>query len=1199
MNKRQRHTSRSGEKHRAASDRSELLIRELFRTPERYLRSVHLERDFDDLAALDHYIVTPPMAGAFNRIVEGLRHGSGRRAWRVTGDYGSGKSSFALALAHLLRDPAASSLARLRHVVDFRGLGVRQPRFVPVLVTGARESIVPAIARTVGRTIQQIDQKRGRGRAPRALVTLMARASEISRGGEDIGALLELLTSFTAYVAGAGQSGVLLVLDELGKFLEHAALHPEREDVYVLQRLAETAARSGDQPLIVLGLLHQGFQAYSERLPITARHEWEKVSGRFEEIVFDQPLAHTAALVAGALNVQTARVPRGVVRSSRGIKQAMLTTGWYNGASARADVPDPLSLFPLHPTMLPVLVRFFARFGQHERSLFSFLLSSEPFALQTFADRRAGADSWYRLADFYDYIRAAFGHRLAGASYRSQWLRIVGIIDGVTGVDALDLRLLKTVAVLNVLDAEHLLASESVLRAAVAGDEAGIIRALTTLKKRGVLFDRGAAGGYCLWPNTSVNLETAFEAAQRALGPLESVAGHIAQYLDTSPLLARRHYIETGTMRYFEPRYADVSSLKDAVLRATDADGVVVVALCDGSAEQMAAEGFTTTPEAVGRPDVLIAVPQPLIGLVADLQDARCWQCVMENTPELANDPYATSEVSRQVAASHQTVRTKLNSFIGLRGGQQISDVAWVRAGQPIEVQPGRLLAVLSDVCDELYSCAPRIRNELLNRRTLSSAAAAARMRLVERMFKAADQPQLGIAASKAPPEKSMYLSVLKAGAVHREESGRYLLGEPPSGCDPLHLRPALTHVLKTLEDADGHRVPVTKIVHTLQVRPFGVRSGVIPLLLAVVVTTRTHELAVYENGTFLQRFGPTDFLRLVKLPTAFEFQLCRVTGVRTEVFERLVEVFATERLGGRPAELLDVVTPLCVFAAQLPESTRRAHDLPAVAASVRNALLAAQEPGTLLFHDLPLACGVGAFSPDKRSEPKRVHGFVSTLRNALDELRAAYPQLLGRLAERVANALGGSSTSGDAPVLDRVHTAERATRVAMAAREPRLRAFAHRLADVGLAGDAWIEALGSFLISKPPARWAPGDEARSRDELDLLMATFRRVEGLAFAVGEASAATALRIALTAGDGGEAIRVVHTRPDDERAVEAAAARIAESLPESGELRIAALSRVLWSQLEATGACNTTAAPKEDAVRDPVEEPLRFGSGVRR
>jgi len=258
------------------------------------------------------------------------------------------------------------------------------------------------------------------------------------------------------------------------------------------------------------------------------RLEWEKVAGRYDEITFDQPLAHMAALVAGALNVDRALISEDIATAAEGVRTAMLETGWYGSARS---VLAPLELYPLHPTLLPVLVRFFARFGQHERSLFSFLLSSEPFGLQSFAERPATGDSWYRLPDFYDYIRSVFGHRLAGASYRSHWLRITETLDRVTDVDALTLRVLKTVAVLNVLDAEHLLATDAVLAAAIAdGDAEGAVgRAVAGLKRRGLLFHRGAAGGYCLWPSTSVSLESAFASAQRTLGPMDRVTAEASK----------------------------------------------------------------------------------------------------------------------------------------------------------------------------------------------------------------------------------------------------------------------------------------------------------------------------------------------------------------------------------------------------------------------------------------------------------------------------------------------------------------------------------------------------------------------------------------------------------------------------------------------------------------------------------------------
>src|SRR5262249_35702739 len=151
--------------------------------------------------------------------------------------------------------------------------------------------------------------------------------------------------------------------------------------------------------------------------------------------------------------------------------------------------------------------------------------------------------------------------------------------------------------------------------------------------------------------------------------------------------------------------------------------------------------------------------------------------------------------------------------------------------------------------------------------------ASAARMRLIEGLFAAGDRPLLGIDARKAPPEKSMYLSVVARAKIHVERDGAFHVTEPTAKDDPLRLRPALDHLVNRIELARGDRVRVDALLAGLRVPPFGVRSGVAPLLLAILLRTRGHELAIYENGTFLHRFGASDFLRLTKVPGVFEIQ--------------------------------------------------------------------------------------------------------------------------------------------------------------------------------------------------------------------------------------------------------------------------------------------------------------------------------------
>src|SRR5262249_36380140 len=139
------------------------------------------------------------------------------------------------------------------------------------------------------------------------------------------------------------------------------------------------------------------------------------------------------------------------------------------GVSLKEIAPG---LYPLHPTVLPILVRLFSRFGQNERSLYSFLLSDEPHALQVFARQPAVPGRFYRIHHLYDYARAAFGHRLAVQSYRSHWSQIESVVESFPRDDERALNVLKTVAALNLIDSSDHLATEDTLALAVAGTEA-------------------------------------------------------------------------------------------------------------------------------------------------------------------------------------------------------------------------------------------------------------------------------------------------------------------------------------------------------------------------------------------------------------------------------------------------------------------------------------------------------------------------------------------------------------------------------------------------------------------------------------------------------------------------------------------------------------------------------------------------------
>lgn len=1147
-------------------------ISDVFNIANRFLRSAHIERDFYDPTALSGYVVTDFARSSLDRFGSGLKPRSGQRAWRMTGHYGSGKSSFALLLAHWLAGRDSDLPPQIRKVVDFRHFGGSRPRFVPVLVTCARQPLATSILKSLYRTTSELY---GRGAKPK-VVTSIRHIIEAKKEPTDEEIFELVLQVNSQIIVDSKGSGLLLILDEVGKVLEFAALHPERQDVFLLQRLAEAASRSGDKPLFVVSLLHQGFSAYADHLDQSAEREWEKIAGRFEEIVFDQPVEQIGDLIASALNVSAEKIPK---NQSNELKQAMegaAALGWFGAASSKALADLAERLYPLHPAVLPVLIRTFRRFGQNERSLFSFLLSNEPFGLQAFAGKRLQDGEVYRLHNFYDYVRANFGYRFAVQSYRSHWNLIDSVIESFATENELHVKILKTVGILNLLNDGDLLASdESVVCALSALNQAEqkhvriAIQKLRTGKR--VLWDRGRSWGLCLWPHTSVDLDKAYEDARRATNTPRRVATLIKDYLETRPIVARRHYIETGNLRHCAVRYCSVAELARLVEDdGTDADGLIIIPLCETPKERQAALECVKHPALAKRQTWLLAVPQPLNNLASLVQEVQRWEWISTNVLELNADKYARDEVARQKNAARSQLERRVQSFIGLKQFTGQMTLEWFYKGSPRKISDGRaLLEEISRIFQNTYELAPHIHNELVNRRSLSSAAAAARTRLIERMFSYGAEPLLGMDHGKKPPEMSMYLSVLQNTGLHQQHGSVWRIGEPHHKTDTkCRVIPALRRIREIVQQKPDIRVNVAALFEDLRRPPYGVRDGIIPLLLTVFAIAHEKDVAFYKDGTFLRELNGEAMLVLTKAPERFDIQYCKIEGVRAELFERLLAVLEVRPSKNREVELLDVVKRLCIFVAQLPAYVLNTKKIQPTALAVRDAILGAREPAKLVFMDLPKACGFEPVSA-KASGSKPIQPFVRVLKLALDDLRAAYPELQERLRRKLRE---GFDLPGSFQQF-RIMLSARAEQILLAVTEPKLRAFCLRLMD-DLPESDWLESLASYLALKPSSKWHDVEEDLFNSVLAEFAAKFHRVESIVFAGGKlAKHSIGVRLAVTQSNGIEHEQVVHFIAGEENQLRTLQTKFEHLLAKDRRLGLAAASRAIWKSLEAGSRTN--------------------------
>ena len=504
---------------------------------------------------------------------------------------------------------------------------------------------------------------------------------------------------------------------------------------------------------------------------------------------------------------------------------------------AASELQDCLaSCYPLHPLTALILGPLFRQLAQNERSLFAFLASSEPFGFQEFLRDHTLNDGAYRPDHLYDYLMASIGPTLFAQARGKLWAEVQSALDRLHDATELEIQLAKSIGLLQALGtAAGIPASGTTLKTALKGcaAEAEVDRAVQSLTQRSVVVFRRHTGSYALWEGSDVDIDDRLQAARQAVERDQNLAIFLARQAPPQPLIARRHYFQTGTLRYFETVYADRRGLKSDFFRGAlsddlgDADGRVVYCLPRDPDDREAIRGIVETPADL---PVIAALPQDVFDLRELCHELVCLRWVTEHTPELETDRTARRELHARCAVAEQNLRTHLEwVFSPANAG-----CAWYYQGKAITLSSQRELNdLLSRACEEVYGSTPHWRNELINRRSLSSSAAAARRNLIEAMFEHSGEEGLGFAGN--PPERSMYETLLKGSRLHRKQGGAYGF-HPPDAKAEAAVREMWKAIESFLAHTEAGRQSVGTLFDLLRRPPFGLKDGVLPVILAAIL---------------------------------------------------------------------------------------------------------------------------------------------------------------------------------------------------------------------------------------------------------------------------------------------------------------------------------------------------------------------------
>ncbi|MCY4163931.1 MAG: hypothetical protein OXE93_06935 [bacterium] len=943
------------------------------------------------------------------------------------------------------------------------------------------------------------------------------------RTGPSPAALLEIARCLAA------DAPLLLVIDEFGKNLEAlsgSSVVPTTSqngfiqtstDPYLLQQLAEAAQGNG-LPIFILTLQHQSLSDYLNGADTQQRREWAKVQGRFEDVAYVESPEQTRALIRSVFNVADTKLQGRIARWAKPMAQTMRSLGVTDLGS-----PETVAAcWPLHPLTAVVLSELCQRYGQHERTLFSFLAGPEMagpngYLASTALPARAALPT-LGLDALYDYFTQSAGLSSL-ASANSRWVEITTRLRDAHGLSETHAKLAKTIAVLNLVSTSGpIRASEQVLK--IAHPNAN--DAISELCASGLVTHREFADEYRIWQGTDININQLAEQARQQIKqqPLLEV---LQKVHTPPPIVAARHSAQYDCLRVFSSRYATSNHKAEPPDAFSPYDGEVLWLIEGNEAPMLVGvppDGAKPVVTAIPKPELLerLEVAAQELGMLTDILASS----------DLNLDWVARQELSERMALAQSHFQKAVFEAFGNKSCQ------WLLLDDetPLNLQATRASAAVSDAADRSYHQSPRVPNEMLNRTELTTQGAKARRLLIEAMLTNGHQPNLGLTGFG--PEVAMYKALLSRTQIHKRALSKDNIefGAPQGGANTTasSLLPAWDLLEAEINRARHQRVNLGDISAALRSPPIGMKAGVVPVLVVAALLAHASEIALYEHGTFKPHLTLDMAERMVKNPGFFEIKhFASSKGSRRKALDALMQHLGIQAHAGannQPNSVLLVARHLISRARKLDNHTQRTKSLDAASLAVRDALLTAVEPDELLFTTLPEALGFAEIAANKNATNQlnsTTDAYAARVVVALSNIENVSQQLMQEALQLLLSCSGAGS---------RQELMQRASVIDPDALTAEMRPFVLALANNGTDEDTgWMLTIATVVSKKSPYEWSDEDKRRFMCELPQQMAAFERLVALYGNDGHQNRSAngtpvGLRVTFTQANGAEHARLL-------------------------------------------------------------------------
>ena len=1019
-----------------------------------FSRSINLERDKSSIDAINAYVPTSTAIKTLRLILKTFNSSKVSRSWSLIGPYGSGKSSFGIFLNAILQ-PSSSDQFKLAVKKiseideDLSKAYIKKLKnsdgCLNILLTGSYESLTKKLFNAL---VLEVENSLLEKRLKNKLLKLHNETFDLT-SSDDLIEFLKLLQK-SINESKKHIKGISITIDELGKHVEYAGSNQKDGDIFVLQKIAEHCVSESKAPIFFNVMLHQGIEFYAKELDKETKAEWRKIQGRFEEISFIEGPEQSMRVIAKALKQDLKANQLARIKTDLKVPvQAMLKSKIFpNMNKIREGVNFFSEVFPLHPLTAYILPLLAQKLAQNERTVFTFLGSSETFGFQDLIKEIDFPDV-VMPHHIFDYFVNNQGSYIFDHLTHKRWIEVLNAIDRAGDQDVKALNILKTIGLLNIIGTIANLRSSHDLLSIIYGSKV-LDKSLNILQKKSLITYRKHSDEYKVWQGSDFDLETALN---RELDQFEDfdIANELNKLVKPLPLVAKKYSIESHTLRYFKTYYISDSHFVNLDDDSYSLEPKLFILLKQNKVkEKVLSKKIKELPS-----NILVLEVNSKNIFDSNAKELKALKNIYNHSEEITNDPIAKKEISDQI----DHLERRLSNT--LKGITQSADLAWIHNTKKLNIKNHLdIQAELSRILKGIYFESPILKNELINRDNISAQGQSARTKLIKMMASQRHDPNLGYEPNKYPPDKTIFNAIFKELNLYQKESIGYKFAYPKKG-SPLY--PAYEYIKRSLSSTEPKSY--AELCKGLSLPPIGIKKGMHPVIFFGFYYSVEANMAMYEDGIFIPYLNDEAVDRIVRKGDHFAFQLHTFSGQ-----DKLIKAYSEQFLKEESKNILTIVRAFSKQMKALPDFTQQTRNLARIsneAIKLRSAFDSAKSPHDLFTHDIPKALG---FDKQDLANAKKLSAFIDLLNKTMTELKSCYSRMIEEQRIKFAQIFSLDTNSSLEDLQKKIHQ-RYASMEEFTIDNLTMKPFLTRLlADID--PEIWFEGVLTILENTNPRKW-------------------------------------------------------------------------------------------------------------------------------